>query len=103
MISNTEFSGAWDLATRFAGRSAGAYGCGRAYVVLTGLKRADRAKVKMWCALNRKIWTGIDGHVRDGIYIGYDNGTGIELGRAEAFAAELQRRGLPCYAEAMED
>jgi hypothetical protein len=82
-----------------APRAGGAQGCCRAYVVLVGLDRSTRQRVKGWASLRKRIFTGRQGHVSDGIYVGYDNATGIERGRAEAFAAALKAQGVRCYAE----
>ena len=100
MPNAQNFTEAWNAA---AGASAlgGFRSCGRAYVVI--VEKADRAQARAWCKANRKIWTGAQGHVPNAIYVGYDNASGVELGRAEAFALELKARGVVAYMDAMGD
>jgi len=86
-------------AAETAERAGGAQGCCRAYVVLVGLDRSSRQRVKNWAGFRKRIFTGREGHVSDGIYIGYDNATGVERGKAEAFAASLKADGVECFAD----
>jgi len=73
------------------------YGCGRAYVVVYGLKGADKAAFTkaakavglMPCA--------------QGLYMGYDNGTGRPLAKAAAFADALVAAGYKAYDDAHAD
>lgn len=101
MATPKDFSTAWDMATRFADRAGGARACGRVYVVIA--EKADRSAARTWAKGNGKIWTGAGGHVPNALYVGYDNASGIELGRGEAFAAQLKARGVSAYCDAMED
>lgn len=96
-----DFDGAWDRALFAAGIAPGARACARAYVVI--VDKADRPIAKRWATAKRRIWTGPSGHMPNAIYVGYDNASGIECGRAEAFADELKKAGIAAYAEAMED
>lgn len=93
---------AWNAA-RNAGYPRGLNGCGRVYVVLSELDRAARARVKKWAARRGRLFCGREGHVRDGIYVGYDNASGIEASRADAIVENLKSLGIGAYAEYMED
>lgn len=73
----------------------GARGCARCYVTLcradySRLTQADARAVLGWANANglkfqRKAHYGL----RDALYLGYDNATGLEAARAEAFARAL--------------
>lgn len=78
-------------------------GCGRAYVCLTNVKTerkaiAAAAKAAGIMYLRKAYGTG-----GDALYIGYDNGTGGPLGKADAVAAALTKAGVSCYADAVGD
>jgi hypothetical protein len=78
-------------------------GCGRAYVCVSG----ERAEINAFAAackdqghmFLRKAY-GTSGNA---LYVGYDNADGAALARSEVIAAELNRRGLRCYADAVGD
>jgi hypothetical protein len=78
-------------------------GCGRAYVCVT----ADKATVKAVAAackrLGLRFLSKAYGSGCNAIYIGYDNCDGRALGKSEAFAAVLNERGIPAYADAVGD
>lgn len=80
-----------------------ASGCGRAYVCIS----ADRATVNAVAASCKTLGLlflrknyGAGGNA---IYIGYDNGTGGPLAKAEAFAKVLNDKGIRCYTDAASD
>lgn len=73
------------------------YGCGRAYVCVSGERTLINA-VALACKelgliFQRKAAYGL----RNAIYIGYDNSTGVELAKAKAFAHELKKHGIDAY------
>lgn len=80
-------------------------GCGRVYVCLSsGWDASDEQKAAM-----KKHVAGIKkaagsrfqarNHYgnRNSIYIGYDNASGVELGRGTAIVAFLKSKGIDCY------
>jgi hypothetical protein len=80
-----------------------ASGCGRAYVCVSG----DKATVTAFAAAAKKLGLlflrkayGTSGNA---LYVGYDNGAGRELAKAEAVAASLKAAGLSAYADAVGD
>jgi len=87
-----------------------ASGCGRAYVVLTGIAKGKgrKATLKLYedaCKslglLFLKEAYGV-GKIPC-IYIGYDNCDGKALAKSVVFAAKLREQGIPCYDEAVAD
>jgi hypothetical protein len=79
------------------------YGCGRAYVCLTGpkdeIKRVAAACKQLGLMFLKKAY-GTSGNA---IYMGYDNADGKALAKSEAFANVLNVRGIKCYADAVGD
>lgn len=79
------------------------YGCGRAYVSID----ADKATINAIAAacsrlgliFQRKAHYGL----RNAIYIGYDNADGRAIAKSQAFAAELNKRGIKAYDSAESD
>ncbi len=86
-------------------KPARGYGCGRAYVVLSS--RNDRKTINAVSAackaLGLMFLRKAYGAGSNAIYIGYDNATGAELARSEAFAKELEKHGIPCYSTGVGD
>lgn len=79
------------------------YGCGRAYVVLSCAK-ADVKLVEAACKdLGLMYLKDAYGTSGKAIYIGYDNADGKALAKSEAFAKELNARGISCYSDAVSD
>ena len=85
-------------------RPARGYGCGRAYVAISGSDRkvvngvASAAK-KLGKIFQRKGYAG----ARNVLYIGYDNATGEMLAKAEAVATYLTNNGVSAYSDAYAD
>jgi hypothetical protein len=91
------------MAAPFAPKTGPTGGCGRAYVCVLGSKEdvklfAAACKNQGYTFLRKAYGTG-----GNALYIGYDNADGIALARSEAVAAELSKRGLRCYADAVGD
>jgi hypothetical protein len=91
------------MALPFTPKTGPTGGCGRAYVAIMGT-RADINAFAAACrdqghTFLRKAY-GTGGNV---LYVGYDNADGRALARAEVIAAELNRRGLRCYTDAVGD
>ena len=80
-----------------------ASGCGRAYVVVGGeraeINAISAACKKMNLMFLRKAY-GVSGPA---IYIGYDNASGIALGKAKKFAEVLNAHGIKAYDDAVGD
>jgi hypothetical protein len=87
-------SWAEDKAERSAGYAA------HIFVAFYDLDRSAQNRIRNWAGFRRRRYTA--GGPRDGwpvkhaIAFGLDNFSGIERGRAEAFAAYLQGRGVKC-------
>lgn len=85
----------------------GARGCARAYVSLSNkdyskLDRKQVAAVKFWAKGCGVIFqTKAHYGLSNAIYIGYDNATGLECAKAEAFAAFVNANSdtLKAYAD----
>ena len=81
---------------------ARASGCGRAYVCVD----LERTELTAFAAVAKAL-----GHifqrkgygVSNALYVGYDNADGRALGKAEAIATELSKRGISAYAEGVAD
>lgn len=84
-------------------KAAQAFGCGRAYVCVSG----DRATINAVAAACRKLGRIFQRRayygLRNAIYVGYDNATGRETGKAEGIAAALNAAGIEAYAELCAD
>lgn len=93
-----------------------ASGCGRAYCVISiprklqdGKRNPDRLRtlkaIEKACKSHGLMYLSEAYGIgrTPAIYIGYDNGTGRELGRSVAFTEELLRHGIQCYADAVGD
>jgi hypothetical protein len=85
-------------------------GCGRVYVCLSpegGLfptaeqeaqHKKDVAGIKKAAKALGKIYqTNGHGGLRKCLYVGYDNASGLELGRGTAIVAFLKANGIGCY------
>jgi hypothetical protein len=87
-----------------------ASGCGRAYVVLTGVARKGKgakANLQMWDDAAKasglmflKEAYGVSGCC---LYIGYDNADGRALARANSIAESLVAAGIGAYMDAVQD
>lgn len=82
---------------------ARASGCGRAYVCIAMDKATIKTVAAACKALNLLFIRKNYGAGDNAIYIGYDNADGRALGKAEAFAAVLNSRGIKCYTDAGSD
>lgn len=103
MLTKLEVLAALEAAKAAPVTAAPACGCGRAYVVVSG----DRATVNAVSAASKKL--GLTflrkayGTAGNAIYCGYDNADGRALGKANAIASELTKRGLSAYVDAVAD
>lgn len=88
-----------DFAKAAADRAAPMPGlAAHCYVQFRDLNRSAQHRLRNWAAFREMRYTGAgDGWpVRHAIRFGLDNFTGVQRGRAEAFAAYLQGRGIRC-------
>lgn len=82
----------------------GATACARCYVILPSLTRKQVDAVKAWAARESvRFQTRSHYGFSNALYLGYDNATGIEAGKAERFAARLKELGVGAYADFGED
>lgn len=81
-------------ATRFTGPVA----CARCYVVLAG-GRISAATSRTLKSAGLLV-TGRPGYSGKVIYVGYDNATGVEYGKALRLAQSLSDLGVDAYADA---
>ena len=84
-------------ATAAASAPGRGYGCGRAYVVVYGLKGPAKAG---FTKAAKSMGLMVCEH---GIYMGYDNADGRALAKAAAFAAGLVADGYSAYDDAHAD
>jgi hypothetical protein len=104
MLTKTEIADALRAAMALPFTAKGpCCGSGRAYVCVSG----ERAEINAFAAacraqghmfLRKAYGTG-----GNALYVGYDNADGRALARSEVIAAELNRRGLRAYADAVAD
>jgi hypothetical protein len=81
-----------------------ASGCGRAYVAVRGISKAERpAFMAAASAVGFVFMRKAYGTAGDVIYVGYDNADGRALGQAEAIAASLIENGISAYTDPVED
>ncbi len=83
-----------------AGRASG---CGRAYVIVSADKKTVNAVSAACKTLGLMFLRKAYGTSGNAIYIGYDNGTGGPLAKAEAFATVLSSHGISSYTDAVAD
>jgi hypothetical protein len=103
MLNKTQIADALKAAMSAPFTPARPSGCGRAYVCVSGDKTeikafADACKAQGHMFLKKAYGTG-----GNALYVGYDNADGRALGRAEVIAAELTKRGLRAYSDAVGD
>lgn len=78
--------------------------CARAYVCFIGVTPKIRATLKKWAKSRGKIYqTEAAYGMRNALYIGYDNASGIECGKAQAFADYVKAQGVSCFADFGQD
>ena len=82
---------------------ARASGCGRAYVCVSGLERTELTAFAAAAKELGRIFQRKGHGVSNALYVGYDNADGGALGKAEAIATELSKRGISAYAEGVAD
>ena len=80
--------------------AARATGCGRVYVAIS---KEHRRGIR---AASKRLgvrYLGSESQCPHAIYVGYDNGTGIELGKGAAIASALNASGVSCYRDEYDD
>jgi hypothetical protein len=87
-------------AGKTAPRFTGYGGCARVYVQISG-GRINAASVKLLATFGLKVMPRAFG--RPAIYIGYDNATGADYGKAIAMAKAFTQAGVSAYEDADED
>lgn len=80
-----------------APRFTGPICCARAYVQFSD--KPSAAAVKALAKYGLRVMPRPSFRCK-ALYVGYDNATGIEYGKAEAIAAALSAAGISCYADA---
>ena len=80
--------------------TARATGCGRVYVAISKEHRRGIAAAAK--KLGARYW-GKESQCPYALYVGYDNGTGIELGKGTAIADALKAAGVSCYRDEYDD
>ena len=73
---------------------ARATGCGRVYVVIAKPHRSGITAAAQKLGMR---YLGSESQCPNALYIGYDNATGIELGKGAAIADALNAAGVACY------
>ena len=92
------------LAANAASFTAGrGYGCGRAYVCLSGPKEEVKRVAASCKELGLMFLKKAYGTSGNAIYMGYDNADGKAIAKSEAFASVLNARGIKCYTDAVGD
>ena len=86
-------------AGKSAGRFSGYVCCARVYIQPVG--RVEAASRKRLEAAGLRIMPRA--HNSPAIYMGYDNATGVDYGKALAMAAVFNAAGFTCYADADQD
>ncbi len=100
-----DFKRMLEAANAAPARAVRSYGCGRAYVAVRGVEKAERRAFMAACKkLNLMFLSKAYGTSGDVIYCGYDNADGRALAKAEAMAASLNEAGLAgCYVDPVAD
>ena len=104
MKTKAEIAAALEAAWKAPYVAGPGYGCGRAYVCVSGLERAEvnalaaAAKKANILFLRKAYGTG-----GNALYVGYDNADGRATGKARAVAESLKGAGFKAYDDAVAD
>ena len=80
--------------------AARATGCGRVYVAIS---KEHRNGIKAAAKKLGVRYLGAESQCPHALYVGYDNATGIELGKGAAVAEALKAAGVSCYRDEYDD
>ena len=80
--------------------TARATGCGRVYVAIS---KPHRRGIKAAAQKLGIRYLGSESQCPNALYVGYDNATGIELGKGAAIADALKAAGVECYRDEFDD